>query len=159
MSAQRPRAPSSGPARPGMMFGRGGPGMMGTPAEKARNFRGTMGRLVAYLRPFWATLVVVLVFAIASTLFAIVSPRILGNITNKVVDGYTQERVYDQVVSRLPAGTQIPPGTTGADVLARLPPDVVKQIPTAQRSAIETMDLSHRPGIDFDGILRLVELL
>jgi ATP-binding cassette subfamily B protein len=114
---------------------------------------------VAYLRPFWATLVVVLVFAIASTLFAIVSPRILGNITNKVVDGYTQERVYDQVMSRLPAGTQIPPGTTGADVLARLPPDVVKQIPTAQRSAIEQMDLSHRPGIDFDGILRLVELL
>ncbi|HEY7035541.1 MAG TPA: ABC transporter ATP-binding protein, partial [Thermomicrobiales bacterium] len=113
----------------------------------------------AYLRPFWATLVVVLVFAIASTVFAIVSPRILGNITNKVVDGYTQERVYDQVMSRLPAGTQIPPGTTGADVLARLPPDVVKQIPTAQRSAIEQMDLSHRPGIDFDGILRLVELL
>jgi ATP-binding cassette subfamily B protein len=36
---------------------------------------------------------------------------------------------------------------------------VVKQIPTAQRSAIEQMDLSHRPGIDFDGILRLVELL
>src|SRR5262249_8423088 len=53
MSAQRPgaRGPAAGPPRGPMPFGpRGGPGMMGVPAEKARNFRGTMGRLVAYLR-------------------------------------------------------------------------------------------------------------
>lgn len=143
-----------------MPFGpRGGPGMFGAPAEKPRNFRLTMQRLVAYLRPYWVSLAVVLVFAIASTIFAIVSPRILGNITNKVVSGYTQERVYDAFVARLPAGTRIPPGTKGADLLAQLPPDVLQKIPTAQRGAVAKMDLSHRPGIDFGGIRRLAELL
>ena len=40
----------------------------------------------------------VLAFAIGSTGFAIVSPKILGHVTNKVVDGYSQERAYDAVV-------------------------------------------------------------
>ncbi|MFL5759474.1 MAG: hypothetical protein ACJ789_07040 [Thermomicrobiales bacterium] len=55
------------------------------------NFGRTIQRLVSYLRPFWFTLIVVLIFAIASTVFAILSPRILGNITNTIVSGYTQE--------------------------------------------------------------------
>jgi ATP-binding cassette subfamily B multidrug efflux pump len=142
------------------MFGpRHGPGMFGAPAEKPRDFRLTMRRLIAYLRPYWAKIVLVLVFATASTAFAIVSPRILGNITNKVVSGYTQERVYDAFVARLPPGTPIPAGVTGADLLAQLPPEVLKQIPAAQRDAVASMNLSQRPGIDFGGILRLVELL
>ncbi|HKG27170.1 MAG TPA: ABC transporter ATP-binding protein, partial [Thermomicrobiales bacterium] len=124
-----------------------------------KQFRRTMQRLVAYLQPFRATLAVVLVFAIASTVFAIVSPRILGNITNEVVYGYTQERAYDQFVAHLPPGTPIRPGTTGADLLSTLPPDVIQQIPESQRSAIAKMDLSHRPGIDFAAIRRSVELL
>lgn len=65
--------------------------MMGGPAEKPKNFGRTIQRLVSYLRPFWFTLIVVLIFAIASTVFAILSPRILGNITNTIVSGYTQE--------------------------------------------------------------------
>jgi ATP-binding cassette subfamily B multidrug efflux pump len=159
MSAQRP-GPPGGAGRPPFAMGpRGGPGMMGAPAEKAKNFRGTIRRLVSFLRPFWAQLALVLFFSITSTVFVIVSPRILGDITNKVVNGYTRERAYDQVIARLPAGTQIPPGTTGADVLAQLPPDVLQKIPEAQRSAIATMDLSRRPGIDYAGIRRLVELL
>jgi ATP-binding cassette, subfamily B, multidrug efflux pump len=158
MSAQRPAGPANAPARPPFMMGRG-PGMMGGPAEKPKDFRQTIRRLIAYLRPFWATLMLVLIFAIASTVFAIISPRILGNITNKIVSGYSQEQAYDQFMARLPAGTQIPPGTTGADLLAQLPPDVLQQIPESQQSDIAEMDLSHRPGIDFDSILRLIEIL
>lgn len=162
MSAPQQR-PGGPPGRPGGgpgpgMFGRG-PGMMMGAAEKPKDFRATIQRLIAYLRPFWASLAVVFVFAIASTTFAIVSPRILGNITNKVVSGYSQERVYDRFVADLPPGTEIPEGTTGADLLASLPPDVLDQIPESERASVEKMDLSSRPGIDFDGILRLVWLL
>jgi ATP-binding cassette subfamily B multidrug efflux pump len=143
------------------MFGRGGgPGaMMRGPAEKPKNFRRTMRALLSYLRPHWTALAIVLVFAVASTAFIIVSPKILGHITNKVVDGYTQDRVYDQIIARLPVGTSIPAGTTGAQILARLPPGVLATIPASQQNAVSTMDLSHRPGIDFAGIERLVELL
>jgi ATP-binding cassette subfamily B multidrug efflux pump len=118
-----------------------------------------MQRLVVYLRPFWAAIALVLLLAIGSTIFAILGPRILGDITNLVVDGYTQERVYAELLARLPPGAEIPPGTTGAELLARLPPEALQQIPASQRPAIEAMDLSHRPGIDFVAILRLVQLL
>ncbi len=133
--------------------------MMGGPAEKPKAFRQTMVRLIVYLRPFWATLALILVLAIGSTIFAIVGPRILGNVTNMVVSGYSQDRFYDEVMAALPPGTEIPPGTTGAELLARLPPDVMDQIPAAVRPEIEAMDLSQRPGIDFAGILRQVEIL
>jgi ATP-binding cassette subfamily B multidrug efflux pump len=159
MSATRPGAPA-GPIRPPMGIGRGGPhGMMAGPVEKPKDFRRTMRRLAVYLRPFWASIALVLVFAIASTVFAIVGPRILGNITNTIVSGYTQQRAYDRFLASLPPGTHIPPGTTGADLLAGLPPDILAKIPASQRSAIAAMDLSHRPGIDFGGILRRIEIL
>ena len=156
MSQQRPNA---APARSPFMMGRGPAALAGGPVEKPRNFKRTMGRLIAYLRPFWVKLAFILVFAIASTIFAIVSPRILGNITNTVVSGYTQDQIYDRVHELLPAGTTIPEGTTGAELLAQLPPNVVANIPVSERSEIATMDLSHRPGIDFDAIKRLMFLL
>jgi ATP-binding cassette subfamily B protein len=158
MSANRPGAPrSEAPARPPFM-GRG-PGAMMGPGEKARDFKKTIGRLVAYLRPYWSSLIVILLFAVASTIFSIVSPRILGNITNKVVSGYTEGREYDALLSKLPPGVEIAPGATGADVLATLTPEQLANIPEQQRDQIAGLDLSHRPGIDFDAIRRLVRLL
>ena len=57
------------------------------PGEKARDFKGTMKTLLGYLRPYTLQLVIMLICAIASTLFNIVSPAILGVATDKVVDG------------------------------------------------------------------------
>jgi ATP-binding cassette subfamily B protein len=161
MSAQqRPGGAPGGAGRPGGPgpFGRHPGGMMGA-VEKPKNFRATIQRLIDYLRPHWTSIVLVLVFAVLSTTFSIVSPRILGNITNKVVSGYSQEKLYDRFVADLPPGTEVPEGTTGADILATLPQNVIDQIPESERESVEKMDLSHRPGIDFDGILRLVWLL
>ncbi|MBC7812166.1 MAG: ABC transporter ATP-binding protein, partial [Burkholderiales bacterium] len=69
--------------------GQGGrPGMGIQPAgDKARNFKGTMGRLLAYMRDYQLSLVVVLVFAIASTIFSVVGPKILGQATTKLFEG------------------------------------------------------------------------
>ena len=49
--------------------------------DRARNFKGTMKKLLAYMGAYRLTLVVVLVFAIGSTVFTIIGPRILGNAT------------------------------------------------------------------------------
>jgi len=141
-------------------MGRGrGPGQFGAPVEKARNFKRTLRRLATYLQPYWTQLGLVIAFAITSTAFSIVSPRILGNITNHVVAGYFEGNAYDHLVARLPAGTEIPPGTTGADLLAQLPPDVRQNIPQAEQEQLATTDLSTRHGIDFVRIRHLVELL
>ncbi len=55
--------------------------------EKARDFRGTMVKLFEYLRAFRLPLAIVMVFAIASTVFTIVGPRILGNATTTLFTG------------------------------------------------------------------------
>jgi ATP-binding cassette subfamily B protein len=157
VSAQRPTT-STQSIRPGFFPGpRGGP--PGAPGEKAQDFKGTIRRLIGYLRPFWLQIGLVLVFAIGSTAFSIVTPRILGDVTNTVVSGYSQGRLYDQVIDELPAGAEIPPGTTGAQLLAEASPGVLEGIPEAQREAVAGMDLSARHGIDFDAILRKIWLL
>ena len=57
------------------------------PGEKPKNFKGTMRSLLKTLAPYKGKLVLVLFFAIASTVFTILSPNILGNATDLVVSG------------------------------------------------------------------------
>ena len=58
----------------------GGPGaIIGGPAEKPKDFKGTLKKLVGYLKPHWLKVSLVIIFAVSSTIFAIVSPKILGH--------------------------------------------------------------------------------
>ncbi len=57
------------------------------PGEKAGDLRGTLRKLLSYLAPYKFRLFFVLLFAIASTIFAIVSPTILGTATDTIVQG------------------------------------------------------------------------
>ena len=68
-----------------MHRGRGAGAMM--PGEKARDFSGTMKKLVAYLSRFLPAIVLVLVCAAASTVFSIFGPKVLGNATTKLFEG------------------------------------------------------------------------
>ena len=65
----------------------GGPAMAMMPGEKAKNFKQTMKTLLEYFNPYKMKVVFVLIFAIGSTLFSIVSPSILGGATDIVVSG------------------------------------------------------------------------
>ena len=72
--------------RPGPRpHGRGAAGMM--PGEKAKDFKGTMKKLIAYLGKFLPGIVLVLVCAAASTVFSIFGPKILGQATTKLFEG------------------------------------------------------------------------
>lgn len=75
-------------AQRGPMGGRGPGGhMMGGPVQKARDFKGTLRKLVAYLAPYQRVIVLVFVLAIGSTAFSIVGPKILGNATTELFNG------------------------------------------------------------------------
>ena len=65
--------------------GRGPHGMM--PGEKAKDFKGTMGKLLTYLKKFLPSIILVLVCAAASTIFSIFGPKILGQATTKLFEG------------------------------------------------------------------------
>ena len=55
--------------------------------EKAKDFKGTLTKLFKYLRPYYFKLVVVILFAAASTVFSIVGPKILAKATDKLSEG------------------------------------------------------------------------
>jgi len=142
-------------ARPG-----GNPMAMMQAAQKPKDFKKTMKQLWGYLTPYWKSLIIVLVFTIISTVFAIVGPKILGHMTDQVVDDFVQRTAYDQFSASLPNGTTIPPGSTGADLLQKLPTSIQDKIPAAIKSSIENMDLSVRPSFNYKKLANLaLELL
>ncbi len=130
----------------GMGRGPGGP-MMGS-GEKAKNFKSTMKQFIGYLKPYWASVIVVLVFAIAGTSFSIVGPKVLGQMTNQIVNDYVSIKAYDQITATLPAGTVIQPGTTGAMFIQNMPAEVQQAMPNGALDAIRNMDLSQRPSLN-----------
>ena len=72
-----------GMKRPGGMGG----GHMKMGQEKAKDFKGTMKKLISYLSPYKLAILLVIVFAIGSSVFNIVGPKILGNATTKIFEG------------------------------------------------------------------------
>ena len=74
------RAPAN-PRRPQGMFGPGSGLGMGLPPEKARDFRGTLRRMGARLRPERLVIALVLVLGVVSVFFAVIGPKLLGDAT------------------------------------------------------------------------------
>ncbi|WP_145324711.1 ABC transporter ATP-binding protein [Paenibacillus xylanexedens] len=65
-----------------------GPGMgMRPPAEKAKDFKGTLRRLIQYLQPHRYRLLGVLIAAILSTVFSIISPKVMAEGTDILSQG------------------------------------------------------------------------
>ena len=57
------------------------------PGEKAKDFKGTMDKLLTYLKKFLPSIILVLVCAAASTVFSIFGPKVLGQATTKLFEG------------------------------------------------------------------------
>ncbi len=66
---------------------RRGPGAGMVPGEKAKNFKGTVGQLIKYMGRYKIGVLVVLIFAVASTVFSIAGPKILGKATTELFNG------------------------------------------------------------------------
>ncbi|MEI6266386.1 MAG: ABC transporter ATP-binding protein [bacterium] len=134
-----------------------GGGMM--PGEKAKNFKTTMKNLLGYMKPYWIATIIVIIFAIASTVFAIMSPKILGNMTTQVVNDYVDMKAYDSLVGQLPKGTKIPAGTTGTDLLKKAPQSMTTKIPADMLGRIKGLNLTKRPEINFKKIADIATFL
>jgi ATP-binding cassette subfamily B protein len=68
----------------------GGMGRHGMPmlaGERAKNFKDTMKTLLKYLKPFRISIIVTLLFSIASTAFSILGPKMMGDATSKLFEG------------------------------------------------------------------------
>jgi ATP-binding cassette, subfamily B, multidrug efflux pump len=77
--------------------GFGGGGHFGAPVQKAKNFKGTLKRLIRYLKPHTLKLIMVLIFAIASTSFTIAAPKIMSKAMNKIQDAYMAKMMLQKM--------------------------------------------------------------
>ena len=93
------------------------PGPMGGPrggqtTERAKDFKKTTKKLIrSYLVDYKIPIIIVMIFAIGSTIFTIVGPKILGNATTEIFNG---------LVSKLTGGTGIDFGKVGQIALTLL---------------------------------------
>ena len=75
-----------------MPFGRPGGGIRGLkqPPAKVKDFKGTVKRLLTYLKPYKLQFLLIFIMAALSTLFNIVSPKIMGQATTELFEGMMQ---------------------------------------------------------------------
>ncbi|WP_255301670.1 ABC transporter ATP-binding protein [Bacillus sp. AFS040349] len=71
---------------------RHGPGMV---VEKPKDFKKTFKRLVGYLKPWKNRMILVAIAAIFSTLFNVISPKLLGDATSSIFDSFTSGSSVD----------------------------------------------------------------
>ena len=130
MSAQE-NAQAQEPRRGPMGHGPGGRMM---PGEKPKNLKGTLAKLIAFMGRFKAAIVVVLVFAVGSTIFNIVGPKVLSTATTELFNGIVAKidgsggidfdaiaRILDKI-DRMPIGYF--ERTSVGDTLSRITNDV-----------------------------------
>ncbi|QHA01630.1 ABC transporter ATP-binding protein [Dehalobacter restrictus] len=114
--------------------GPGGPGShFGAPVEKAKNFRGSLARLIRYLKPHKVHLIVVLIFAIASTSFTIAAPKVSSKAINKLQDAYMARMMLQKMSEAQEKGVDSI-YTQMADVQLKAVDQISKQIANSATS-------------------------
>jgi ATP-binding cassette subfamily B protein len=114
---------------------------MGMPPAKARDFRGSLGRLFARLRPEAPLIALVVVLAVVSVAFAIVGPKILGEAVDRIFLG------------AISAG--LPAGSTTAEVVAGLRAQGQDQL----ADMLGALALTPGQGIDFGALGSILVVL
>jgi ATP-binding cassette subfamily B protein len=111
------------------------------PVQKSTDFAGTARRLAHRLRPQAGRILVVIVMTVGSVVLAIMGPKLLGNATTMVFEGY--------VASQLPAGVALD------DIVAGLQASGQDD----QAAMLAAMDIVPGEGVDFTALGQLLTLV
>lgn len=149
------------------------------PGEKAKDFKGTLVKLLKYMRVSLPAIILSLLFAAASVVLTLNIPRLLGDSTDKLIEGFMQRQIYDEIDAVVRENENIPydsiaalaygEGITDFDQLF----DVMEEkgaISAAQKEEYEkslgdyaegvlSMSLSVRPSVDVDAIIKLLTVI
>ena len=153
--------------------------------NKPKNFKKSMNQLFdIFIKPHKLAIVCIVVLTVIATAFSIISPKIMGNMTNQIVDDMISVSIYDGIKDNLPEGAVLPEGTTVRDIAqyleqmamsGQIPPEMLQQmanqsnefnaeeminsIPSAQRELVGHLDLSVRPEFHFDKLTEIAVFL
>jgi ATP-binding cassette, subfamily B, multidrug efflux pump len=146
-----PARPGGGPGGPGAGGSEGGvgrPGGAGAPApaqgparwmsgpslERAKDFKGSLRRLAAMLRPERTLVIITTLLGAGSVAASVLGPKVLGQATNIIFDGFESKN--------------LPPGASKAQIIAMLQ----AKGQTTQADMLRAMQLTPGQGINFDAL-------
>ena len=72
---------------------RRGPGGGMAPAEKAKNFKGSISKLMQYIGRYKIAILAVMIMAAASTVFTVIGPKVLGKATTGLSEGLMKKKI------------------------------------------------------------------
>lgn len=137
----------------------GGPGNFGGKAEGAKDFKGTLKRLVRYIDKYNLAIIIVISMLVISTVFSVMSPKILGKATTELGNNIMQKMVYTQlnsVINEMPENIKmmIPDDASVQDIinLGLVPDDVKEKIPDIAKE----VTLDNEPKINFNYIGKIL---
>ena len=128
-------------------------------AEKPKDFKGTVSKLSKYLKVYKFSIILVLLLSVVATIFTIVGPKLLGQVTNNIVSDYIGIVVYNRIAENLPEGESIPEGTKFEDIKLFFPSEMLDKIPENQMEKLNDLDISSKPTINFDTIKKTILLI
>jgi ATP-binding cassette subfamily B protein len=110
-------------------------------AQKSTDFTGTVKRLAGRLRPYALRILAVVLMTVGSVVLAILGPKLLGNATTMVFEGY--------ISTQLPAGVPLDTIVQGLEQAGK----------TDQAAMLGAMDIVPGEGVDFSALARLLTLV
>ncbi|MEG1900600.1 MAG: ABC transporter ATP-binding protein [Bacilli bacterium] len=125
---------------------------------KPHNIKKTISKLFIYFKPYKIKLMLVVIFAILSTVLAISGPKILGNATNEIVDGYINITVYNKIKENLPENVMMDK-LSGDKIISMMPDKIKDKMSNNELNIIKNMDFSKKPTMNFDKILEIILFL
>jgi ATP-binding cassette, subfamily B, multidrug efflux pump len=135
-TAGRPGGAGAGPRAGGPAAWMNGPSL-----ERAKDFRGSLRRLVAMMRPERALMIITTLLAVGSVTASVFGPKLLGQGTNIIFDGFISKN--------------LPASATKAQVIAELR----ARGEVSEANLLQGMQLTPGHGIDFDSLGRTLGLV
>ena len=123
---QRPKGPMGGP-----MGGGGAHAMHG--GEKAKDFTGTMKKILRYMKRNIPAIVVAFLFAIASVILTLNVPNILGEATDRLIIDVTKMTVYDKLTEMQDSIEDL------AAAVAKMPPEELQKMAADQSATLASL--------------------
>ncbi len=137
---------------------RGGMG----PTDKAKDFSGTLKRLIKYIGKYNLAILSVIIVLTISTILSVMSPKILGKATTELGNNIMKKMVYTQMntmMNQVPDQVKqmIPENATVQTLIDMklIPEDVVSQIPEVAKD----VSLNVEPKINYDYIGQIILII
>lgn len=75
--------------------------------EKPKNFKKSLGQLLSVLKPHWGSILISIALTIIATVFSILSPKFLGNMTDSIVNDFMAMREYSALQEQSPPDSSL----------------------------------------------------